>query len=54
MQRAMILNHRSWTIWIGLILLALVPVFTALTGQSFYLDLVTRLMILAIAALSLN
>jgi len=54
MKRAVILNRRSWTLWMGLILLALVPVFTSLTGQSFYLDLVNRLMILAIAALSLN
>ncbi|HEY7709576.1 MAG TPA: branched-chain amino acid ABC transporter permease [Candidatus Entotheonella sp.] len=54
MQHAVVWNRRSWTIWIGLILLALVPVCTALTDQSFYLDLVNRLMILAIAALSLN
>jgi branched-chain amino acid transport system permease protein len=54
MKRAWILNHRSWAIWMGLALLALAPVFTWLTGQSFYLDLFNRLMILAIAALSLN
>jgi branched-chain amino acid transport system permease protein len=49
------LPHRnSWALWLGLLVLALVPVFASLTDQSFYLDLVNRLMILAIAALSLN
>lgn len=54
MTRASILNPRSLAVWLGLIVLALIPVFTSLMGQSFYLDLVNRLMILAIAALSLN
>jgi branched-chain amino acid transport system permease protein len=54
MKHAVVWNCRSWIIWMGLLVLALVPVFTSLTGQSFYLDLVNRLMILAIAALSLN
>ena len=34
--------------------LFLLPVYTSLTGNEFYLDLVNRLMILAIAAASLN
>ena len=54
LQHASIPKRKSWTIWLGLLLLALVPAFTSLTGQGFYLDLVNRLMILAIAALSLN
>jgi len=33
---------------------ALVPVFTSLSGQIFYLDIFSRIMILAIAAMSLN
>ena len=39
---------------IGLALLALLPVWVAWTGQLFYLDLASRLMVLAIAAVSLN
>lgn len=35
-------------------MLALIPVFTAVTGQIFYLDVFSRIMILAIASLSLN
>ena len=38
----------------GLLLLAAVPPFAALLDQPFYLDLVRRIMIFAIAALSLN
>ena len=41
-----------WVIAIGM-LIALPPVMTA-TGQTFYIDLVRRIMILAIAAVSLN
>jgi branched-chain amino acid transport system permease protein len=37
-----------------IVALALIPVFTTLTGQIFYLDIFSRIMILAIAALSLN
>lgn len=36
------------------LLLALVPLITSMTGQEFYLDLMTRVLILAIAAVSLN
>lgn len=39
---------------IALSLLALLPAYVAVTGQSFYLDLANRLMILSIAAVSLN
>jgi branched-chain amino acid transport system permease protein len=37
-----------------LVILALVPVFVAFSGNYFYLDVATRLIILAIAAVSLN
>ena len=37
-----------------ILMLGLVPVFTAITGQIFYLDVFSRIMILAIAAMSLN
>lgn len=37
-----------------IILLALIPVITSALGQSFYLDVFSRIMILSIAALSLN
>jgi branched-chain amino acid transport system permease protein len=43
-----------WEIALGLLVLALVPVIAAWTGQVFYQDLCNRVMILAIAALSLN
>jgi branched-chain amino acid transport system permease protein len=46
------LNAMVYTGVIGV--LALIPVFTSLTGQIFYLDIFSRIMILAIAALSLN
>jgi branched-chain amino acid transport system permease protein len=45
---------RGWVTGIVLAALALVPLVAAMTGQTFYQDLVNRLMILAIAALSLN
>ena len=35
-------------------LLALLPLYVEMTGDDFYLDLANRLMILAIAAVSLN
>src|SRR5260221_3857178 len=38
----------------GLVFLAAVPTVAALVNQPFYLDLVRRIMIFAIAALSLN
>ena len=38
----------------GLVLLGLVPVYVAWSGEIFYLDLANRLVILAIAAASLN
>ena len=37
-----------------MVLLCLVPVATAWSGQAFYLDLMTRIVILSIAAVSLN
>ncbi len=37
-----------------IVVLALMPVFVQLSGQIFYLDIFSRIMILAIAALSLN
>ena len=48
------MQTRDWITCIGLAGLALTPLWVALTGQVFYQDLVLRLMILAIAALSLN
>lgn len=47
-------DWRRWLAGFGLLSLALVPVAMLFTGQVFYQDLVNRLMILAIAALSLN
>ena len=44
----------GWPIAIPLLLLALLPVYVSFSGNSFYLDLGNRLMILAIAAISLN
>lgn len=37
-----------------IVLLLIVPIVTSLSGQGFYLDLMTRVLILAMAALSLN
>jgi branched-chain amino acid transport system permease protein len=48
------ISRRDGVTCIGLAVLALVPVVTTLTGHIFYQDLVNRLMILAIAAISLN
>ncbi len=50
------MNSRRRTIVLaaGLVLLAAVPPVAALVNQPFYLDLVRRIMIFAIAALSLN
>lgn len=48
------MQRHDWIAGIGLLGLGLTPLLVALTGQVFYQDLVIRLMILAIAALSLN
>ena len=50
------MNSRTRAIMLatGLVLLAAVPPLAALANQPFYLDLVRRVMIFAIAALSLN
>jgi len=45
---------RGWVNLITIILLALVPVLVSFTGNSFYLDIATRLVILAMAAVTLN
>jgi len=45
---------RAIVLVIGLVFLAAVPPVAALANQPFYLDLVRRIMIFAIAALSLN
>jgi branched-chain amino acid transport system permease protein len=42
------------TVGVGLALLALVPLFSSLAGEPFYVDLFTRILIFAIAALSLD
>ena len=44
----------GWVTAIGMVALAVLPPFFLMTGQAFYLDLATRLVILAIAAVSLN
>ena len=43
-----------WVMVLVLVIMALVPVFVAFSGNYFYLDVATRLTILAIAAVSLN
>lgn len=48
------MQTRNWITAIVLAALALTPGWVALSGQTFYQDLMLRLMILAIAALSLN
>ena len=47
-------RSRAIVLAAGLVLLAAVPPVAALANQPFYLDLVRRVMIFAIAALSLN
>jgi len=47
-------RRRAIVLAAGLVLLAAVPPVAALVNQPFYLDLVRRVMIFAIAALSLN
>ncbi|MDZ7839403.1 MAG: branched-chain amino acid ABC transporter permease [Gammaproteobacteria bacterium] len=44
----------GWILWGLLLLLAVGPVIIFFTGQLFYLDLVSRIMILATAAVGLN
>ena len=48
------LTLRGWVTLVVLVALALLPVFVNMTGREFYLVLATRLVILAIAAVSLN
>jgi len=48
------MNKRSWITLVAMALLAILPPVFYLTGNEFYLDLATRLTILAIAAVSLN
>ena len=48
------MNRRIAILSAGFLLLALVPPLAALLGQPFYVDLLRRVMIFAIAALSLN
>jgi len=54
MYRIAALSPRSWSMAVALSLLALLPIYVAITGQTFYLDLASRLMILGMAAVSLN
>lgn len=48
------LRAKGLVIMLGLIALALVPPLSAMLGEPFYLDLFTRIMIFAIAAVSLD
>jgi branched-chain amino acid transport system permease protein len=48
------LSARSIAVAAGLLLLVLVPVYTEATGERFYLSLFGRIMIFAIAAVSLD
>ena len=48
------LTLRGWVTLVVLVALALLPVFVNMTGREFFLVLATRLVILAIAAVSLN
>lgn len=50
-------DFRSWRFWIPALVflgLALLPAYAALSGQSFYVTLFSRIMIYALAALALN
>ena len=47
-------NPFNFAFIIAASLLALLPLYVNVTGDNFYLDLANRLMILAIAAVSLN
>lgn len=44
----------GWVTAIGMVALAVLPPYFLITGQAFYLDLATRLVILGIAAVGLN
>lgn len=48
------LSPSGWIMTVGLALLALVPLITHLTGDTFWLSVFTRLTIMSIAAVSLN
>ena len=48
------MTPRAWVTLIVMILLAVLPPLAYMTGSPFYLSLATRLVILAIAAVSLN
>ena len=48
------LSARMWVAAAGIVVLGLVPVLAALIGQPFYVTLVSRIMIFALAALGLN
>ena len=48
------MQRRTILLGIALLLLALVPPIAGMLNQPFYLDLVRRMMIFAIAAVSLN
>jgi len=50
----MVMTRSTWTTLIVLILVGVLPLVFFFTGQTFYLSLATRLVILAIAAVSLN
>jgi branched-chain amino acid transport system permease protein len=54
MRLSLNLSARTWILFGLLALLAAVPPLAAWLGQPFYLDLLRRVMIFAIAALSLN
>jgi branched-chain amino acid transport system permease protein len=49
-----VITPRTWVLVAILLLLAAVPPFAAIFAQPFYLDLLRRVMIFAIAAVSLN
>jgi len=48
------LTKIGWVTMLGMIALAILPPYFLMTGQAFYMDLATRLVILGIAAVSLN
>jgi branched-chain amino acid transport system permease protein len=48
------LSPGAWVMWVGLVVLAVVPVLAFLTDNQFWLGIFTRLTILSIAAVSLN
>jgi branched-chain amino acid transport system permease protein len=48
------MTKTGWVTLIGMIALAILPPYFLMTGQAFYVDLATRLVILGIAAVSLN